>query len=234
MNFVITGVALLLFLAVGVLSCASAPLYERTSADNREAGGKAALMITPAAVFKKENRKQLAFVCCISVICSALAGFSYSSDAAIADLCRQIAAALTLQSAMIIDSKTRVIPNALILLSLGIGVLILTLEYILARDSFLMSFPMSIAGFICCIVLFYVLARLTKDGLGMGDVKLISCMGLLLGLSSTLVAVLLSLILCSAASVVLLLGKRKNKNDRIPFGPFLFAGYIFTWILFSF
>ena len=92
---------------------------------------------------------------------------------------------------------------------------------------------MSVAGFICCVVLFYVLSRLTKEGIGMGDVKLISVVGLLLGLSSTLMSVLFSLILCTLASIVLLFGKKKSRNDRIAFGPFMFFGYILMFILFS-
>lgn len=166
-------------------------------------------------------------------MCAIATGLSYRSGSSGIGLYRQIVVALVLISAMIIDSKTKIIPNVLILVALGLGVFALIIEFFLYRDVFLESFIMSFVGFLSCEVFFYVLSRLTKDGIGMGDVKLISVMGLLLGVYSTLIAVTLALMLCAVISVVLLLCKKKNKTDRIPFGPFMFFGYMLMFILFS-
>lgn len=232
MSLVVAGVVLLLSLTIGVASYISAPFFEKVNSDSEE-DSKTTSAITLSSFFNKNNWKQIAFLSVLSLICSVAAVLSYNSGASVLGLCRQVVVALILLSAMIIDSKTRLIPNVLILCSLGIGALLLLLEFIFVRDTFLISLLMSIAGFICCVVLFYVLSRLTKEGIGMGDVKLISVMGLLLGLSSALMSVLFSLILCTLASIVLLFGKKKNKNDRIAFGPFMFFGYILMFILFS-
>lgn len=233
MSFVIAGVVLLLSLTIGVISYITAPLFEKENSDDGKEDGKTTPVITLSIFFSKTNWKQIVFVSCISIICALVAGLSYNSGTNAIDLCRQVVVALVLFAAMIIDSKTRLIPNLLILIALGLGILILVIEFIFCRDVFFGSLIMSIAGFLCCVVLFYVLSRLTKEGIGMGDVKLISVMGLLLGLSTTLMSVLFSLILCTVASVVLLFGKKKNKTDRIPFGPFMFFGYILMFILFS-
>lgn len=232
MSIVIAGVVLILSLTIGVVSYISAPLFEKINSDS-EKEDKATPVITLYAFFKKTNWKQILFICSMSIICALAAGLSYNSGAAITDLCRQIVVALVLFSAMIIDGRTRLIPNILILIALGLGALIILSEFIFCRNVFWGSFIMSIAGFLCCVVLFYVLSRLTKEGIGMGDVKLISVMGLLLGLSTTLMSVLFSLILCTVASIILLFGKKKSKTDRIPFGPFMFFGYILMFILFS-
>lgn len=233
MSFVIAGVVLLLSITIGVISYITAPLFEKENSDDGKEDGKTTPVITLSTFFSKTNWKQMVFVCCISITCALAAGLSYNSGASAIDLCRQIVVALVLFAAMIIDSKTRLIPNLLILVALGLGVLILVIEFIFCKEVFLSSLIMSIAGFLCCVVLFYVISRLTKEGIGMGDVKLISVMGLLLGLSTTLMSVLFSLILCTVASVVLLFGKKKNKTDRIPFAPFMFFGYILMFILFS-
>lgn len=232
MSLVVAGVVLLLSLTIGVISYISTPFFEKVNSDS-EGDSKTASVITFSSFFNKSNWKQIIFLGVLSLICSVAAVLSYNSGASALELCRQVIVALILLSAMIIDSKTHLIPNLLIHCSLGIGVLLLLLEFILARDTFLTSLLMSVAGFICCVVLFYVLSRLTKEGIGMGDVKLISVVGLLLGLSSTLMSVLFSLILCTLASIVLLFGKKKNRNDRIAFGPFMFFGYILMFILFS-
>ena len=84
-----------------------------------------------------------------------------------------------------------------------------------------------------CIVLFYALARLTKDGIGMGDVKIIAAMAWILGLFDTLIVVLFALLICAGVSVVLLARKKKDKSDAVPFGPFLFLGYILMLLLFG-
>ena len=233
MCFVIAGVVFALSLIVGVISYILTPIFEKVNIDSSEEDGKVAPVITLPAFFSRNNRKQILFVCCISFVCAIAAGISYNTGISAIDLCRQIVVALVLFAAMIIDNNTRLIPNILILLSLGIGVLVLLFEFIFTRDTFSRSLIMSIAGSVCCVILFYVLSRLTREGIGMGDVKLISTMGFLLGLITTLMSVLFSLILCTGVSIILLLGKKKNKNDRIPFGPFLFFGYILMLIFFS-
>ena len=73
---------------------------------------------------------------------------------------------------------------------------------------------------------------MTHNGLGMGDVKLISATAWLLGLTITLFSVLFGLILCALIAIGLMLTKRKNKADLIPFGPFIFGGYVLLLLLF--
>lgn len=219
---------------VGVVSFLTAPLFENVNEDIQEDNCKHHSAMTLSAFFSKKNWRQILFVCSISLVCTLASDLSYASGTGMLALCRQNVVALVLFSAMIIDYKTRIIPNILILSALGSGTLILILEFIFTREAFLTSLIMSIAGLISCVVLFYVLSRLTKDGMGMGDVKLISAMGFLLGLSYTLYAVLFSLMICTVVSIVLLFGKKKDKNDSIPFGPFMFFGYILMFILFSF
>lgn len=233
MSFVIAGVVLLLSLTIGVISYITTPLFEKENIDDGREDVKVSPVITLSTLFNKTNWKLIIFICSISAICALATGMSYNFGTDTIDLFRLVIVALVLFAAMIIDSKTRLIPNLLILIAFGLGVLILVIEFIFCRDEFIDSLIMSIVGFVCCAVLFYVLSRLTKEGIGMGDVKLISVMGLLLGLSTTLMSVLFSLILCTVASVGLLFGKKKNKTDRIPFGPFMFFGYILMFMLFS-
>jgi leader peptidase (prepilin peptidase)/N-methyltransferase len=149
------------------------------------------------------------------------------------ELCKHSAVALFLQSVMIIDWKTHLIPNRLVLALVGIGTLLIAIEMILYRTEVLRPLLMSVAGLLCCLVLFYILSRLTKDGISMGDVKLIAAMGWVLGVSTTLFAVFFAMLLCTIAAIFLLLSKKKNKSDRIAFGPFLFFGYIVFLMLIS-
>lgn len=234
MSFVIAGIVLLLSLILGIIAYVLTPLYEEVNSDSSEKEDKTNLAMTLHSFVRKENWKQILFVVFIAIVCSVATYLSHNSGVNTFELCRQVVLAMTLLLAMIIDSKTRIIPNVLILISMILGVIILLLEFVFAGEFFLHYLIMSMAGFLCCFVLFYVLSRLTKDGIGMGDVKLISIMGFLVGLSTTLMSVLASLLLCTTVSIVLLLGKWKDKKDSVPFGPFLFFGYILVFILFSF
>lgn len=236
MSFVVAGVVLILALLCSVVSFLAIPKYEDEAIENGnelQVNKNASPATSIANFFSKENWKQWLFAIGISVICAVIAYFAFNTGIKPLNLCRQMVVALALLSAMIVDRKTHQIPNLLILSVLGIGAILLVAEFLLYRETFLTILIMSVAGLLICVVLFYILARLTKEGIGMGDVKLISSMGWMLGLASTLMAVLFALILCTLVAVVLLFKKKKNKNDRIPFGPFVFFGYILMLLLFS-
>lgn len=139
--------------------------------------------------------------------------------------------ALFLSAAMVVDWFTHRIPNRLVLVMLAAGTLFLGLEFLFQREIFRSQLLAALVGLIGFLVFFYLMARLTGGGIGMGDVKLIAAEGWLAGFTTTLTAVLFSMIVCSLAAVVLLITKKKAKQDQVPFGPFLFFGYIITLLI---
>lgn len=71
---------------------------------------------------------------------------------------------------------------------------------------------------------FLLVAVAAPGGLGMGDVKLVGVLGLVLGLTgleAALAALVLALILHVAASVALLLTRRITRRTALPLGPAL-------------
>ena len=62
----------------------------------------------------------------------------------------------------------------------------------------------------------------------MGDVKLLSSLGLMVGISSTLTTILFGMIVAATLGVLMILLKRKTRKDTIPFGPFIFVGFIIS------
>lgn len=79
----------------------------------------------------------------------------------------------------------------------------------------------------CALVLFLASA-LTKQGIGAGDIKLISAVALMAGVYVTIGTLFFGVVSCSIAAVLLLILKRKQKSGAVPFGPFLLFGYIVT------
>lgn len=235
MSFIAAGVVLLLALAVGIVSLAAVPKIEQR--DCADAAPKSGSDATPAAavptIFKTLSWQQWALWFGGVLLCAVAAYRLHATGMSAIDLCRHSAVALFLLAAMLIDGKTHRIPNLLVLALLGVGAALIGTELIIYHKAALRSLIMSAAGLLICLVLFYVLSRLTRDGISMGDVKLIAAMGWVLGVSTTLFAVLAAMLICSVTAIFLLLCKKKNKNDRVAFGPFLFFGYILTLILFS-
>jgi len=89
---------------------------------------------------------------------------------------------------------------------------------------------------------FFLLQFVASKGrwIGGGDIRLGIFMGVVLGWPQVLTALFISYILGSFISIFLLLGKRKEWGDKIPFGTFLTLGtfitmlwgpYLVTWYL---
>ena len=66
-----------------------------------------------------------------------------------------------------------------------------------------------------------VIVLVSKGGMGWGDVKLSTVIGLFLGWQSTLVALYISFISGGVVSLLLLFTGKKGRKDPVPFGPFL-------------
>ncbi|MEA3459892.1 MAG: prepilin peptidase [Chloroflexota bacterium] len=72
--------------------------------------------------------------------------------------------------------------------------------------------------------LLFLIALIYPAGMGMGDVKLATFIGLVVGFPSILVALFLSFISGGLAGGGLLLTGLKGRKDPVPFAPFLVAG----------
>ncbi|HEY6000918.1 MAG TPA: prepilin peptidase [bacterium] len=71
---------------------------------------------------------------------------------------------------------------------------------------------------------FYLVAVISRGGMGGGDIKLTAMMGAFLGLRDLGVAVFIGLLSGSAVGIGLMIAGRKGRRDLIPFGPFLALG----------
>jgi leader peptidase (prepilin peptidase)/N-methyltransferase len=63
-----------------------------------------------------------------------------------------------------------------------------------------------------------------REGMGLGDVKMMAAVGAFLGLKRTLLTVLAGSLLGSVIGIVLIAVSKKDRNYELPFGTFLGAG----------
>ncbi|MCL2110281.1 prepilin peptidase [Microgenomates group bacterium] len=69
-----------------------------------------------------------------------------------------------------------------------------------------------------------------KEAFGLGDVKLMMVMGLLLGYRKMVAALFVAFALGSLVGVILLLTQKSDRKTAIPFGPFLVVGTLVALI----
>jgi len=116
----------------------------------------------------------------------------------------------------LIDLRTFLLPD--------IYIVIITLISIITLITKPASLLTGITGAIIGSAFFAFLWFLTKGrGIGIGDVKLMIPLGLLLGTSATIILLLVSFIAGGAYGLWLLLTKRATLKTAVPFGPFLTA-----------
>jgi len=82
-----------------------------------------------------------------------------------------------------------------------------------------------IGGAILPMVFFGLIIILSRGrGMGVGDFKLAGALGLIFGWPDILLVLALSFIVGAFVSVFLMIRKKKNIKDAVPFGPFLVIG----------
>lgn len=220
MRYVVAGIVLIVTVLFGII----ANFYVLN--ENDESTKSKLIATTLIDNLKKISIIQWIIITIVSLCVTYIAFRFGGTEMSISEQIGYLSVAIVLFSIMIIDWKTYKIPNMFVFGLFVTGLLLLISEIMMQQDMILLLVIKRFAGLVLCVVMFYVLSRLTKDGIGMGDVKIIAVMGWMLGFSLTILSVMFSLIICSIVACFLLVSKKKDKNDKIPFGPFLFLGYI--------
>ena len=127
-----------------------------------------------------------------------------------------------------VDLKEKIIPNPMILLGLGFWLLISILEITIGQTHWKSLLAFSLTGGFICGGILLVVSLAGKSALGMGDVKMITVLGLLYGLVDTYSLLLVSLVVMALVSITLLLLKKVDKKTAIPMAPFIVIGYILS------
>jgi len=124
-----------------------------------------------------------------------------------------------------IDFEHLLIPNVIIIPSIGIG---FVLAFARGYDDLLKS----MAGFAAgggIILLIAVISPflLRQEGIGGGDIKLAGFIGIFLG-GFVLMALFLGFLFGGLVGIALIVGKNKKWKDAVTFGPFLSLGSLVT------
>lgn len=133
--------------------------------------------------------------------------------------------------AAVIDAREHIIPNKLLLIGVGYRLLILVVELFMGVDNVLVLVLSELAATLIIFVFSMLCRLIAKDSICMGDIKLMMCMGLMLGISYIMEALFMAFICCFFEASYLLIAKKKSRKDAIAFAPSVLAGMILTLLL---
>lgn len=130
-----------------------------------------------------------------------------------------------LLSASFIDLDHQLLPDAILLPTLWLG--LLASLFSVFQDS-RASIIGAVAGYLSLWLVYHIFRWLTgKEGMGYGDFKLFALLGAWLGWQSLPLVILLSSLVGALVGIVLILAMGRDRNLPIPFGPYLAgAGWI--------
>ncbi len=139
-----------------------------------------------------------------------------------------------------IDLEFQIIPDKISLP----GILVGLASCFFLPDPFALQQPLgllnSVIGLLLGGGLFYVIALVSRGGMGGGDVKMMAMVGAFTGWKAVLLTTFLGSLTGSLVGVFLMLFKGGTRKTKIPFGPFLalgavislfFGGDIIRWYL---
>lgn len=87
----------------------------------------------------------------------------------------------------------------------------------------------SLVGAVVGFVLLFLIAIVSKGGMGGGDIKLFGVIGLVLGTKLVLVAFFLSTLFGTVGGLIGMLFGKVKKGKPIPFGPFIVLGTLVSY-----
>ena len=133
-------------------------------------------------------------------------------------------AAISIALAMI-DIDTHRLPNAIVLPSYLVGVVLLAAAAIVAGDY--APLIRAAIGMAILFIAYFAMAFIYPAGMGLGDVKLAGVIGLYLGWTgwgALAVGAFAAFILAGLFAIVLIVARRANRKSGIPFGPWMLIG----------
>jgi leader peptidase (prepilin peptidase)/N-methyltransferase len=125
-----------------------------------------------------------------------------------------------------IDLDDQIIPDEISLPGIVIG---LALSFIVPYISYFNSIlGIIVGGGIILLIALAGLAIFKKEAMGGGDVKLSAMIGAFIGWKYIMISLFIGFFIGAIAGILLILLKIRNRDDLVPFGPFIVLGSFIT------
>ncbi|MBZ4665941.1 A24 family peptidase [Mahella sp.] len=160
-----------------------------------------------------------------------LTGAAFVISALVYGYSMQLVYSLVLISSLLVisfvDIDEGIILDAALIPIMAVGVIAVAIDPSVAWQ-FAALGALAGAGTIGAIYILSLII-LKKEGMGIGDIKLMAVVGLLLGWQRTLLAFFIAIYIGAIAGIIMIALKKKDMASEIPFGPFLSIGTAISW-----
>ncbi|MDR3240421.1 MAG: A24 family peptidase [Clostridiales bacterium] len=129
---------------------------------------------------------------------------------------------LLLLAAGLIDLYLQILPNVVVLPGFLAGLGYYSVKSVLEMDARPLAF--SVFGALAGGAVLFLVIRVSRGGMGLGDMKFLMMIGAFMGPVNSLIALTLAVILGGALGVILIAARVANRKTPVPFGPFLAVG----------
>lgn len=126
-----------------------------------------------------------------------------------------------------IDIRVKKIPNKLILILLVIRLLFIFINVFISFEVFWSVFLYSVIGALAGGIIILICALISRGGVGFGDVKMFTVVGLYFGLHGVIAIMMYSLFLAAIYGLFLIIFKKAKMKSTIAMAPFIFLGLSF-------
>lgn len=109
-----------------------------------------------------------------------------------------------------------------------LAMLFLAAGFLIKQDGASAYVFSSVFAALACSVCLIVSNFLSHQGIGLGDIKLITALALMGGVYIAGGTLFFSMTACALVSSCLLITKKKTMKEAVPFGPFILLGYMLT------
>lgn len=123
-----------------------------------------------------------------------------------------------------VDLKTKLIDGRLFII-----LIVLAVASVLVDNNGIISDK--VIAFAITLILFVILSKVTKNGFGMGDAKVIAVLGFIFGVQGVMAILIIASALVFLVSIFMIIKSFSNKKKDIPFTPFLFLAVIVLLIV---
>lgn len=183
---------------------------------------------------KLVKEKEISIYCCMAVVVLCAVGVSleliYKYNSLITNVKLLTILALLFPAAYI-DKQQHIIPNRIILAGLVIRMVIWLIEYFTRTDIFFVILKSDVIAGVVVTIFLLLCSFISKNGLGMGDVKIMGLLGIYHGLTGIFSQLFFSLLVAFIIAIYFLIRKEKKSKDSIAFAPAMLVGCVIATVL---
>ena len=171
------------------------------------------------------NRKQIIITVASGLFGAVIGYFAYSHPANEIAMLKMVFAFLILTVVMVTDIEILVITNACSIVMIAARLVFGVVELIVGMPNAAQILLRNLLVAVATLVFLLIIYKITRGGIGFGDVKVLSSLAFLCGAGAVIYTFVISLFFSAITSIVLLIAKKKKIKDELPMGPFIWLAY---------